>query len=58
MKLQTAYICGQVNVSTVANRYTKNDKSRRQRSKLYYLPDAGGNDVRVRKGFLARVFAK
>ena len=55
--LQTAYICGQVKVSTVAKRYTKNDKSRRQRSKLYYLPDANGHDVRVCKGFFARVLA-
>ena len=55
--VQTAYICGQVKVITVAKRYTKNDKSRRQRSKLYYLPDADGHDVRVRTGFFAHVLA-
>ena len=55
--LQTAYLSGQVKVSTVAKRYTKNENSRRQQSKCYYLPNDECRDVRVCKLFFCGVLS-
>ncbi|CAG9773480.1 unnamed protein product [Ceutorhynchus assimilis] len=52
--LQTAYIFGQIKVIKKTRVYTENPESRRQFTRIYYLPNENGLDVKVCKDFFKK----
>ncbi|XP_022204640.2 uncharacterized protein LOC111061255 [Nilaparvata lugens] len=55
--MQTSYICSLIKVSPKQRTYTKNDSNKRNYTRMYYLPNQNGIEIKVCKTLFKATFA-